>query len=151
MQQRVEVHPAEVVQVDPVQPAVPPHAGDEVGDRFAGPDGRDQEDRLLLGQVPEQGQRHVVEQRDVVGDGDQATAFVPAASARRVSSNKVTMWTCPSGPGRPIPPASRPATAPSGSSEVVRLPTIRSVGKPVAAACAAHSSASRVLPTPARP
>ena len=54
-------------------------------------------------------------------------------------------------PGRPSPPASRAATAPSGSSVVVRLPATRSVGWPLDAACAAHSSASRVFPTPARP
>ena len=76
VQQRIEVGAAEVVQVDPLQPAIPPQAGQQVRDRVAGPYGGDQEDRPLRGQVLKEGQGRGIEQRRVIGDEHQAAAAV---------------------------------------------------------------------------
>src|SRR5215469_13653749 len=81
VQQRVEVGSAEVAQVDPVETAAAPHVGEQIGHRLAGPYRRDKEDRLLPGQIAEQRERDIVEQRHVVGDGDEAASFVPLEQA----------------------------------------------------------------------
>ena len=76
VQERVQLGPAEILQVDPLHPAVPPQAGQQVRDRLAAAHRGDQEDRPLGGQIPEQGERGGVEQRHVVGDGHHAAAVV---------------------------------------------------------------------------
>ena len=76
VQQGIEMSAAEVFQVDPLQPAVPPQAGHQVRDRLAGAHGGDQEDRTLRGQVPDKRKRGGIQQRHVVGDGHQAAAVV---------------------------------------------------------------------------
>jgi hypothetical protein len=65
---------AEVIQVDPLEPAVAPQVGQQVRNRLTGAHGGDQEDRPSRGQVPEQGQRGGVELGHVIGDGHQAAA-----------------------------------------------------------------------------
>ena len=67
---------AEVLQVDPLQSAVPPQAGHQVRDRLAGTHGSDQEDHPLRSQIPDKRKRDRIQQRHVVGDGHQAAAVV---------------------------------------------------------------------------
>ena len=76
VQQGIQMSAAEVFQVDPLQPAVPPQAGHQVRDRLAGAHGGDQEDGTLPGQVPDKRKRGGIQQRHVVGDGHQAAAVV---------------------------------------------------------------------------
>ena len=55
VQERIEMGAAEVVQVDPLHPAVTPQAGQQVRDRLPGAHGGNQEDHLLRGQIPKKG------------------------------------------------------------------------------------------------
>jgi len=82
-----------------------------------------------------------MKQRIAANKGFHASATVTSRrppcrsrSAWRACSNTAAALTCPSGPGPPSPPASSPATAPSGSSAVALVPVTRSVGSPQAAA-----------------